>query len=443
MLLLNHVALMLSTAASVASASSFLEDNFGPIAADVQALLNGNAKKDASSKSSAYTVGHDHVHGAGVSKDDLEYDNFINIPHPDYVADLDPKFAPLYAGIPTFAHLPLYECFGLNTSPHHPKPEFDVAIIGAPFDTAVSYRGGARFGPSGIREGSRRIGSDWSYSSINNGFNPYTDWAKVVDCGDAPMSPFDNRIALNQLYRAHRAIHNHTVPDKQGVSHKYNDKIPRIITLGGDHTVTFSALRSVSQVHGPVSVIHFDSHIDTWDPVALGGNVSSYANLNHGTFLHFAHEKGYLVDDGNMHVGVRAPFTRKNNADLIHDKHCGFDLIMARDIDRIGVHGIARKIKERVGNNKVYISIDIDVLDPAYAPGTGTAEPGGYTTREFLTLLDLLQGLNVVGADVVEVAPAYDSAGQITVLAAAQVVDSLLELMIYEGLEGSEGTVVE
>lgn len=427
MVLLNLLAVSLATA-SLASANSFIDTNFGPIVAD-----DGQAPLKADKSQYSMEAGQDihdhHSHGSGVSKDDLEANSFIKIPDPDYVADLDPEFAPLYAGIPTFAHLPLWECFGLD--PAKEKPQFDIAIVGAPFDTGVSYRGGSRFGPSGIREGSRRIGSGASYSSIKLGFNPYSDWAKVVDCGDAPMSPFDNRIALNQLYRAHRAVHNHTVPEKKKVQ-RYSDKIPRIITLGGDHTVTFSALRSVSEVHGPVSVIHFDSHIDTWDPIALGGNISSYANLNHGTFLHFAHEKGYLVDDANMHVGVRAPFIRKGKTDLIHDKKCGFDLIMARDIDQIGIEGIAQRIKDRVGDNKVYISIDIDVLDPAYAPGTGTAEPGGYTTREFLSLLDLLEGLNIVGADVVEVAPAYDSTGQITVLAAAQIVDSLLELMIYE-----------
>lgn len=417
----------LFTLATVVAANSFLEANFGPI-------LGGSSGDDSARLGLVDQKNdpHQHSHASLDDEDDLGIPEFVKIPPPDYVGDLDPAYAPLYARIPTFAHLPLVECFGLDPSKR--KPEFDIAIVGAPFDTGVSYRSGSRFGPSGIRDGSRRLGATESYSSINLGFNPYADWATVVDCGDAPMTPFDNRVALNQLYRAHRAIHKHNVPTKSphASSHRYTGKSPRIITLGGDHTVTFSALRSASQVHGPVSVIHFDSHIDTWDPSALGGNISSYANLNHGTFLHYAHEKGYLVHDGNMHVGVRAPFIRRGDADLVHDRHCGFDIVMARDIDKIGVQGIADRIKKRVGNNKVYISIDIDVLDPAYAPGTGTAEPGGYTTREFLTLLDLLQGLNIVGADIVEVAPAYDTNGQITVLAAAQIVDSLLELMIYE-----------
>lgn len=361
-----------------------------------------------------------------------DHESFINMPPDDYVKDIDPNNpnAPIFAGILTFAHLPQAECFNLD--PNN-KPEFDIAILGAPFDTATSYRAGARFGPAGIREGARRIGRYESSSSIIPGFNPYDDWAKIVECGDVPMTPFDNRIALNQLYRAHRQVHNHSVPAKKTEPNvPYKSSVPRILTLGGDHTITYAALRSVSQVHGPVSVIHFDSHIDTWDPNALGGNISSYAMLNHGTFLHFAHEKGYINSNGNVHVGIRAPFIRKG-LDKDHDEHfCGFKTIMARDIDLIGVRGIINKLKKIVGNNKVYITVDIDVLDPAYAPGTGTTEPGGYTTRELLTILDGLHGLNVVGADVVEVAPAYDTNGQITVLAAAQVADSLLGLMILE-----------
>lgn len=359
-------------------------------------------------------------------------DEFFNIPADDYVKDIDPNSpnAPHFAGIVTFAKLPQTECF--NIDPNN-RPEFDVAILGAPFDTATTYRPGARFGPSGIREGARRMGKYDSSSSIIPGFNPYDDWAKVVECGDVPMTPFDNRIALNQLYRAHRQVHNHSVPAKETEPDvPYKSSAPRIITLGGDHTITFAALRSVSEVHGPVSVIHFDSHIDTWDPKALGGNISSYSELNHGTFLHFAHEKGYLNADGNAHVGIRAPFIRKK-LDKEHDEHdCGFKTVMARDVDLIGVRGVINKLKEIVGDNKVYITVDIDVLDPAYAPGTGTAEPGGFTTRELLTILDGLHGLNVVGADVVEVSPAYDTNGQITVMAAAQVVDSLLGLMVLE-----------
>lgn len=192
--------------------------------------------------------------------------------------------------------------------------------------------------------------------------------------------------------------------------------------------------------------------------------------INHGTFLHIAHEevqlsapdtfsikrnlhfwKG-LILNSSIHAGVRAPTINKKK-DLRNDKRCGFEIVKARDIDRIGIQGVITALKERVGNNKVYISVDIDVLDPAFAPGTficdpetlcdiswpslatGTAEPGGWSTRELLSIIDGLKGLQVVGADVVEVAPIYDNPGETTVLAAAEVVYSLLALMVQEPIK--------
>lgn len=340
---------------------------------------------------------------------------FTKIPSKDYIDDLE--YGPLFAGIVSFAHLPVIDCVKPNDN------DFDIAIVGAPFDTGVSYRPGARFGPSGIREGSRRM-APGTYSPYHPDFDPLLE-QKIVDCGDIPMTPFDNRIALDQLYRGHRAVLTHSTSE---LSKKKKGKSPKIVSLGGDHTITFSALRAVHEIHGQVSVLHFDSHIDTWDPIALGGNVSSYSQLNHGTFLHYAHEKGYIEEDSSMHVGVRAPYVRKHK-DQENDKRCGFETVLLREIDQIGVSGIANKIKQRIGDRKVYISVDIDVLDPAYAPATGTAEVGGFTTREFLTLLDQIEGLNVVGADLVEVAPAYDTAGQTTLLAASEIVNSLISLI--------------
>jgi len=177
-----------------------------------------------------------------------------------------------------------------------------------------------------------------------------------------------------------------------------------------------------------VSVIHFDSHIDTWDPEVLGGGISHYAGVNHGTFLHIAHEEG-LIRNTSIHVGIRAPVVRPKG-DVRNDLRCGFEMVKARAIDRLGVAGIIDKLKSRVAGTKVYISVDIDVLDPAFAPATGTAEVGGWSTRELLSILDGLEGLDVVGADVVEVAPIYDNPGETTVLAAAEVVHSLIALMV-------------
>ncbi|EFW18217.1 agmatinase [Coccidioides immitis RS] len=304
--------------------------------------------------------------------------------------DIDIVTGSQFSGLSTFAHVPYVNCF---IDGEAEKEKYDIAILGAPFDTAVTARPGARYGPGGIRRGSARMraGSAWSVYS-------------------------------GQLDKAHKVVSSR-IANTTDVS-----SVPRIITLGGDHTTTLSALRSTYEKWGPVSVVHFDSHIDTWDPEVLGGGVSSYAGVNHGTFLHIAHEEG-LVQNNSIHVGIRAPLVREKG-DLRNDVRCGFDIVTARDIDMIGASGIIEKIKNRVGSDNVYISVDIDVLDPAFAPATGTAEPGGFSTRELLTILDGLSGLRVIGGDVVEVAPVYDTTGETTVLAAAEVANSLLGLMI-------------
>ncbi|KAE8353229.1 hypothetical protein BDV28DRAFT_133580 [Aspergillus coremiiformis] len=326
-----------------------------------------------------------------------------------------------FSGLTTFAHLPYVNCFVDTQTDSTP---YDIAILGAPFDTGVTARPGARYGPGGIRLGSRRL-KGWS---IYTGVNVFESWATMVDCGDAPLTWLDNTVALKQLDLAHRVI------SSRPTNITELGRTPRILTLGGDHTTTLSALRSTYEKWGPVSVIHFDSHIDTWDPEVLGGGISHYAGVNHGTFLHIAHEEG-LIRNTSLHVGIRAPIMRPKG-DLRNDIRCGFEMIKARDLDRFGINGIVEQIKSRVGDSKVYISVDIDVLDPAYAPGTGTAEPGGFTTRELLSILDALRGLPVIGADVVEVAPIYDSRAETTTLAAAEVAHSLLYLMVETPVTG-------
>lgn len=209
--------------------------------------------------------------------------------------------------------------------------------------------------------------------------------------GDAPLTFLDNTVALKQLDKTHQVVSGRKANNSQY-------EVPRIITLGGDHTTTLPALRSTFNHWGPVSVIHFDSHLDTWDPDVLGGGLSSYAGVNHGTFLHIAHEEG-LILNSSFHAGIRAPVSNKKY-DLEHDRACGFHIIKARDLDRLGSAGVIQKLRDRTVGTKVYISVDIDVLDPAYAPATGTAEVGGWTTRELLTILDGLSGLEVIGADV-------------------------------------------
>ncbi|EXJ77526.1 agmatinase [Capronia epimyces CBS 606.96] len=322
-----------------------------------------------------------------------------------------------FAGLSTFSNLPWVHCL----SPEDDVGKYDIAFLGAPFDTATTGRPGARFGPAGIRWGSRRIAAPAAWSPYTHD-NTFLSWARIVDCGDAPLTVLDNTVALRQLGKAHKIVAGRTANTSEVAT------VPRIITLGGDHATTLAALRSTIDYWGPVSVIHFDSHIDTWDPKVLGGGVSHYAGVNHGTFLHIAHEEG-LILNSSAHAGIRAPGMNKKY-DWKNDKRCGFEIITARDIDKIGVTGIVEKLKARVGDTHVYISVDIDVLDPAFAPATGTSEVGGWTTRELLSILDGLEGLKVIGADVVEVAPVYDTAGETTVLAAAEVAHSLMSLMV-------------
>ncbi|KAK3716409.1 hypothetical protein LTR37_006559 [Vermiconidia calcicola] len=229
-------------------------------------------------------------------------------------------------------------------------------------------------------------------------------------------------------------------------AHNYTRRRPYHYTLG---LALHSSSLGLLILAGAVSVIHFDSHLDTSDPKVLGGGLSHYAyvtlrlcgpganvdrGVNHGTFLHIAHEEG-LVRNTSIHAGIRAPVSNKKY-DLKNDKACGFKIHTARELDRIGMQGYIDKLKDRVAGTKVYISVDIDVLDPAFAPATGTAEVGGWTTRELLTILDGFEGIEVIGADVVEVAPVYDNPGETTTLAAAEVVHSLIRLMVEKPVKG-------
>lgn len=332
--------------------------------------------------------------------------------------DVDIISGSQFSGLKTYANLPYLNCVSDDEAKDKP---YDIAILGAPFDTGVTARPGSRYGPTGIRIGSQRISPDMGYSAYT-GKNPFRSWATITDCGDAPLVWLDNAYALKQLDKAHRVVSGRPAADQN------SSVTPRILTLGGDHTTTLSALRSVKERWGQVAVVHFDSHIDTWDPKVLGGGISDYAGLNHGTFLHIAHEEG-LIANTSLHAGIRAPLARRKG-DMRNDLRCGFQAITARDLDVLGTAGVISRIRERVGDAKVYVSVDIDVLDPAFAPATGTAEPGGWTSRELLTILDGLSGINIIGGDVVEVAPVYDNPGETTVLSAAEVALSLIGLMV-------------
>jgi len=179
----------------------------------------------------------------------------------------------------------------------------------------------------------------------------------------------------------------------------------------------------ISQQSGPVALVHFDAHLDTWQTY-FG------APLTHGTPFRRAAEDGLFLDGRSMHIGIRGPLYAQS--DLTEDAALGFRVVSAMDVGRAGIDGVVAAIRERVGDRPLYLSVDIDVLDPAHAPGTGTPEAGGLTSRELLGILRGLAGMRVAGADVVEVAPAYDHA-EMTTIAAAHVCYELLALMALGG----------
>ncbi|KAH8892769.1 Arginase/deacetylase [Thozetella sp. PMI_491] len=333
----------------------------------------------------------------------------------------------VFSGISTFGRLPYQPCL------RSADITYDIAFIGAPFDTGTSYRPGARFGPSGIRQGSRRLNLYGGYN-VPLDTNPFNSWATVLDCGDIPVTSYDNTFALRQIEEGHFGILTRapaTDADKKGPALK-GKTLPRVITLGGDHTITLPLLRSINRAYGPVSVIHFDSHLDTWKPKVFGGSPSEVASVNHGTYFYHASMEGLLANDSNIHAGIRT--TLSGPSDYENDGYCGFEIVEAREIDVIGTDGIIKKILDRVGTTRpVYISIDIDTLDPAFAPATGTPETGGWTTRELRTILRGLEDLNVIAADIVEVAPAYDTNAELTTMAAADVLYEVMSIMVKKG----------
>ncbi len=297
---------------------------------------------------------------------------------------------PRFAGSSTFARVPEIDRVS----------DYDVAVLGVPFDTGTSYRPGARFGPMAVRMSSRHLRPG---HHVELGITPLQH-IQVVDAGDVPVTPFNIDEAMDQI---------------AGHASELVSDAHKVVAIGGDHTIALPMLRSVTAVHGPVALLHFDAHLDTW-------NTYFNAPVTHGTVFRRAFEEGLLIEDHSMHVGIRGPIY--GATDLDDDKRFGFRTIRTTDLEDMGVPEVIGAINQRIGDLPVYLSIDIDVLDPAFAPGTGTPEAGGLTSRELLRTLRGLTGLNIVGADVVEVAPAYDHA-ELTTVAAATVVFDLITLM--------------
>jgi len=302
----------------------------------------------------------------------------------------NPNEIPRYCNISTFARLP--QPFQVE--------KVDIGILGIPFDGGCSFRTGARFGPEAIRKASRLLRE----YNPDNDIYPFKD-KQVCDLGDIICTPYDNKKACDQIY--------------DNIIKDYNN-VNNLVFLGGDHTISYPVLKVMNEKFGQIALIHFDSHLDTWEEYFD-------EKYTHGTpFRNVINEK--LIDvDSSIHVGIRGSINSKN--DIENDAELGYKIIKCNEIEEIGIKGVIEKIKNRVKDKLCYISIDIDVLDPAFAPGTGTPECGGYSSRELISILQGLKDLNIVGGDIVEVAPCYDNNGDTTSLIAAKLSYELICLI--------------
>ncbi|MED7926740.1 agmatinase [Nonomuraea sp. LP-02] len=302
------------------------------------------------------------------------------------IGPVDSSRVPRFAGPATFARLPRLD----------QVERADVAVVGVPFDSGVSYRPGARFGPAAVREASRLLRPYHPGLDVS----PF-EQVQVADAGDIAANPFDIGAAVGAIEEAAGSID------------------ARLVTIGGDHTIALPLLRAAARKHGPLAVLHFDAHLDTWDTY-FG------AEYTHGTPFRRAVEEGLVDTEALSHVGTRGPLYGKK--DLEDDRRLGFGILTAADVLRRGLDEVIDVLRQRIGGRPLYVSVDIDVLDPAHAPGTGTPEAGGLTSRELLEILRGLAGCDLIGADVVEVAPAYDHA-EITSVAASHVAYDLVSLL--------------
>jgi agmatinase len=299
---------------------------------------------------------------------------------------------PRFAGSSTFVRLPELR----------DVPRCDVAILGAPFDGGVSFRPGARFGPMAVRQASRAIRPQFH---PEYGIQPFAAM-QVADAGDVACSPYSIADSLAAI----EARASELLGPAEGPH-----PVDSIVTIGGDHTIAYPLLKAVSRRYGPPALVHFDAHLDTW-------NTYFGEAFTHGTPFRRAAEDGLFDPDASMHIGIRGPVYAPSDYDA--DAALGFRIVTSDDVGRHGPAAVADMIREHIGDRPLYLSIDIDVLDPAHAPGTGTPEIAGLSSRELVGILRGLGGMNVVSGDVVEVAPAYDHA-EITSLAAATVVYEL------------------
>jgi agmatinase len=301
----------------------------------------------------------------------------------------DALTTPRYAGVKTFARSPLAD-----------GPEgVDVAVLGIPFDTATTNRPGARFGPEAVRSASIAL----------RPYNPAQDAQvfgrlSVADLGDVPVTPGNAERTVGQIADALAPI------VRAGT---------RTLCLGGDHLVVLGELRAHAAVHGPLGLVLLDAHADVWDEY-VG------ERYYHGSPFRRALEEGLLDPSRSLLAGMRGPLYGPEDVAMPED--LGFEALACDDLVTISYEEYGERVRARVGDGPLFLSFDIDVLDPAYAPATGTPEAGGLTTREAFGYLRALRGLRFSGYDVVEVSPPYDGPGQPTAVAAANVAFELLTL---------------
>lgn len=301
--------------------------------------------------------------------------------------------SPRFTGVRTFMRLP----HGSDLS------QADVAIFGVPFDTATSFRPGARFGPAGIRDASSLLKPYCPVMDVD-----ISEWLSVLDYGDFATVPGYIEVSLERIEEQMRTICDAGV-------------IP--VGMGGDHLVSLPLLRALAKAQGgPLALVHFDAHTDT-APDYFG------QPYNHGTPFYWAIEEGLIAPEHSIQVGIRGSQYHKDS--LTYPVSKGMRLISGPELHAMGMAQAVAEIRERIQGRPVYLTFDIDFLDPAYAPGTGTPEAGGFASHQALQLVrDSLRGMDLRGMDLVEVAPEYDHAG-ITALAGATIMQAFLALLAH------------